>query len=126
MSDQKGLTRGILDVFCSCPMVRFVTAFLGFEPSQDERESVRRDQRDGEQSDVSGSQLGMRYEIIDSVELARRWVLPTSWVREHVRSRVTDPIPHIRFGRYVRFRWGSPELKGWLAEHMVNSRKRTQ
>ena len=107
-------------------MVRFVTAFLGFEPSQDERESVRRDQRDGEQSDVSGSQLGMRYEIIDSVELARRWVLPTSWVREHVRSRVTDPIPHIRFGRYVRFRWGSPELEGWLAEHMVNSRKRTQ
>jgi hypothetical protein len=58
------------------------------------------------------------YEIIDSVELARRWVLPASWVREHVRSRVTDPIPHIRFGRYVRFRWGSPELEGWLAEHM--------
>ncbi len=42
MSDQKGLTRGILDVFCSRPMVRFVTAFLGFEPARDERESVRR------------------------------------------------------------------------------------
>ena len=43
--------------------------------------------------------------------------LGPSWVREHVRGRVTDPIPHIRFGRYVRVRWGSPELEGRLAEH---------
>ena len=70
-------------------------------------------------------QSGTRYEIIDSVELARRWVLPVSWVREHVRNRTTDPIPHLRFGKYVRFRWGSPELEGWLMERMVNSRKRT-
>jgi hypothetical protein len=62
----------------------------------------------------------MHYEVNDSVELARRWVLPVSGVRGHVRSRVTDPIPHIRFGRYVRFRWG-PEMEGWLAEHMVSS-----
>ena len=81
------------------------------------------DQREGEQRGVSDSPTGTHYEIIDSVELARRWVLPASWVREHVRSRVTDPIPHIRFGRYVRFRWGSPELEGWLAEHMINSSK---
>jgi len=74
-------------------------------------------------------QEGTHYEVIDFVELARRWVLPVSWVRGHVRSRVTGPIPHIRFGRYVRFRWGSPELEGWLAGHMVNSRasrKRTR
>ena len=62
------------------------------------------------------------YGVIDSVELARRWVLPVSWVRDHVRSRAIDPIPHIRFGRYVRFRWGSPELEGWLAEHIVQAR----
>src|SRR6202795_446548 len=55
---------------------------------------------------------GPHYEVIASVELARRWVLPLSWVRGHVRSRVTDPIPHIRFGRYVRFRWGSPGTRG--------------
>ncbi len=82
---------------------------------------MRHERQDGEQVDRSGAQTGIHYEIIDSVELAQRWVLPVSWVREHVRSRVTDPIPHIRFGRYVRFRWGSPELEGWLAEHMVNS-----
>jgi hypothetical protein len=31
--------------------------------------------------------------------------LPESWVRGHVRDGATDPIPHLRFGRYVRFRW---------------------
>jgi hypothetical protein len=82
---------------------------------------VRRERNEVAQGGVSHSQAGTHYEVIDSEELARRWVLPVSWVREHVRSRVTDPIPHIRFGRYVRFRWGSSELEGWLAEHMVNS-----
>ena len=72
---------------------------------------------------------GTHYEVIDSVELARRWVYPVSRVRSHVRNRLTDPIPHIRFERYVRFRRGSLELEGWLAEHRVNStasRKRTR
>src|SRR5208283_3922909 len=50
-----------------------------------------------------------QYEFIDSKELAARWALPESWVREQVRSRAADPLPHIRFGKYVRFRWGSPE-----------------
>lgn len=82
---------------------------------------MRREWQESKRVDRSGSQTEMHYEVIDSVEPARRWVLPVSWVRGHVRSRVTDPIPHIRFGRYIRFRWGSPELEGWLAEHMVNS-----
>ena len=53
-------------------------------------------------------------EVIDSDELARRWSLPPTWVREQVRSRATDPIPHLRFGRYVRFQWGTPDLTAWL------------
>lgn len=73
---------------------------------------------------VSNLQSGSICEIIDSVELARRWVLPTSWIRQQVRSRAADPIPHIRFGRYVRFRWGSPELNDWLQRRMVNSGRR--
>jgi hypothetical protein len=67
------------------------------------------------------SDSGACYEIIDSVELARRWVLPASWVREQVRKQARDPIPHIRFGKYVRFRWGSPELNDWLHRRMVNA-----
>ena len=56
----------------------------------------------------------MNFEIIDSKELARRWNLPESWVRDHVGSLIKDPIPCVRFGRYVRFQWQSPELLQWL------------
>src|SRR5438094_907658 len=55
----------------------------------------------------------MSHEIIDSTELARRWSVPESWVRNQVRPRVQDPIPHVRLGKYVRFEWGSQELETW-------------
>jgi len=61
------------------------------------------------------------YEFIDSGELARRWCLPESWVREQVRSRSTDPLPHVKFGKYVRFRWGSPELEAWAERRITGS-----
>jgi hypothetical protein len=53
--------------------------------------------------------------IIDARELAARLKLPVSWVQEACRSRCDDPIPHLVFGKYRRFRWGSPELTAWLA-----------
>jgi len=53
--------------------------------------------------------------IIDSKELARRWNVPESWVRDSVRSRSGDPIPCVHMGRYVRFEWGSVELEAWYA-----------
>jgi len=56
-----------------------------------------------------------QYELIDSKELARRWNVPETWVREHVRSRSPDPIPHVRLGRHVRFEWACPELQEWWA-----------
>ena len=65
-----------------------------------------------------------RYEFIGSKELASRWNLPESWVREQVRSRSTDPLPHIRFGKYVRFRWGSPELEDWAERRIVSTSNR--
>ena len=65
-----------------------------------------------------------QYEVIDSKELAVRWNLPESWIREQVRSRSTDTLPHLRFGKYVRFRWGSPELEGWAERRIVSSSKR--
>lgn len=57
--------------------------------------------------------------FIDSEELARRWNVPASWVRDQVRRRAKDPLPHVNFGKYVRFRWGSPELQDWLARRIV-------
>jgi hypothetical protein len=53
------------------------------------------------------------YELIDAAELANRWRLPESWVREQTRARAFDPLPCVRFGRYVRFEWGSPKLAAW-------------
>ncbi|MBI2817811.1 MAG: hypothetical protein HYX72_12810 [Acidobacteria bacterium] len=53
-------------------------------------------------------------ELIDSPELARRWSVPESWVRDCVRNRSGDPIPCVRLGRYVRFEWGSPDLEAWF------------
>jgi len=53
------------------------------------------------------------YEVIDANELAKRWNVPASWIREQTRTRAGDPLPCIRFGRYVRFEWGSPPLMAW-------------
>jgi len=72
----------------------------------------------------AGSSPPNRYEFIDSGSLAERWRLPESWIREQVRTRSRDPIPHVRFGKYVRFRWGSPELEEWAERRIVSSSKR--
>jgi hypothetical protein len=63
-------------------------------------------------SDRDGSVV----EIITSAELAARLRLPESWVRSRVQNRTPSArrIPHLRAGRYVRFRWNSPELNTWL------------
>ncbi len=63
-------------------------------------------------------------EIIDSKELASRWRLPESWVRDRVRARSDDPLPHVKVGRYVRFEWGSPELVEWWARHRISKQGR--
>jgi len=62
-------------------------------------------------------------EIIDSAELAKRWHVPESWIRSKVRSRTptAEQIPHVQFGRYVRFEWGSAALEAWLARHRVGT-----
>ena len=57
------------------------------------------------------------YEIIDATELAKRWKVPVSWVKDYVRTRATDRIPHLHFGRYVRFEWQHPALIAWLERH---------
>lgn len=57
------------------------------------------------------------YEVIDAPELARRWHVPESWIREHTRARCSDPIPTVRLGKYVRFEWESPALRNWWQKH---------
>jgi hypothetical protein len=52
-------------------------------------------------------------------ELARRLAVPTSWIRDQVRSRSQDPLPHVTLGKYVRFLWGSPALEPWMRRRIV-------
>ena len=69
----------------------------------------------GEQSEHNSAASGPFFEVLTAEELARRWRVPESWVREQTRSRCANPIPHVRLGRYVRFSWGSPDLNNWWA-----------
>ena len=59
------------------------------------------------------------YERLDSEQMAARLNVPESWVRDQVRARAEDPLPHIQFGKYVRFLWGSPELEAWLRRRII-------
>jgi len=65
------------------------------------------------------SQIGRndQPELIDAAELAARWCVPESWIRNRTRARTPreERIPCLRLGRYVRFEWGSPLLATWLA-----------
>ena len=63
-------------------------------------------------------------EFIDSQELALRLGVPVTWVRDQVRSRSQDPLPHVHLGKYVRFLWGSSELEEWLARRIVKGNNR--
>ena len=63
------------------------------------------------------------FEILNASQLAERLNLPETWVREMTRSRITDQIPHLRFGRYVRFQWGSPQLAAWIQRHMKGGKQ---
>lgn len=55
------------------------------------------------------------YENVKPEELAKRLNVPTTWIYEQVRSRAKDPMPHLRFGKYVRFQPDSPDFQAWIA-----------
>jgi hypothetical protein len=85
--------------------------------------SKQRLESEGRSITSTSDQPRSDYEVIDSAELAKRWSLPESWVREQTRCRAADPLPCIRFGKYVRFRWQSPELQQWLSRRCSNGKK---
>jgi hypothetical protein len=62
------------------------------------------------------------YEVLTSAELAERLKVKESWVIDQSkRSRTHDPIPVFRLGKHRRYRWGSPELNGWLERRAGNN-----
>ena len=66
----------------------------------------------------------MRHELVDSKELAKRWNIPESWVRDNIRERTADRIPHVKLGSYVRFEWDSPQLHAWFDRRRSAGQKR--
>ena len=68
---------------------------------------------------MRGEQLGSErsvpqktFELLTAEELAERLRVPASWIREQTRSRSLqgDPLPHLRLGRYIRFRTGGDKI----------------
>lgn len=70
--------------------------------------------RDGQKAEISTANATV--EIITPQQLAERLQVPASWIYNHTRPCTAEGerIPCLRVGKYVRFRWGSPELMAWL------------
>jgi hypothetical protein len=55
------------------------------------------------------------FDFLDFRGLAAKLGTSEQWVRRNVRRTYTrDPIPHLRFGRMIRFIWDSPEMQEWI------------
>jgi excisionase family DNA binding protein len=54
--------------------------------------------------------------LLTPAQLAERLAVPVSWIREKTRERARvrdeDPLPVVRLGKYVRFRWS--DVAAWL------------
>jgi hypothetical protein len=59
--------------------------------------------------------------LVTLEQLAERWQLPLSWLRENCRSRCEDPLPIYRCGRYVRVDISDPALFEWLNRRRAKS-----
>ena len=55
-------------------------------------------------------------EFLTADELAARLKVKRSWVIEATkRSRTSDPLPTVRFGRHNRYAWGSKAMTAWIS-----------
>lgn len=51
-------------------------------------------------------------ELLTVAEIASVLKVPVSWVYERTRRSGGDRIPHIKLGKYLRFRWAA--VREWL------------
>jgi hypothetical protein len=52
--------------------------------------------------------------FLDVVDLAKHLKMPRTWIYDHTGPSCSDPIPHYKFGKYLRFDIGTEEFKTWL------------
>jgi len=53
---------------------------------------------------------GPFFEVLTAEDLAERWRVPATWVREQCRSRCTDPIPHNAIGQVCPLQLGQSRI----------------
>ncbi|HKN72461.1 MAG TPA: helix-turn-helix domain-containing protein [Terriglobales bacterium] len=51
-------------------------------------------------------------QLLTVSEIAAVLKVPVSWVYERTRRSGCDRIPHIKLGKYLRFRWAA--VRQWL------------
>jgi predicted DNA-binding transcriptional regulator AlpA len=52
--------------------------------------------------------------LIDTPELCRRLSVGRGWLYHRLREKGPDRIPHIRCGKFIRWRW--EDILSWLAD----------
>lgn len=62
--------------------------------------------------------------LLIAAELAELLNVHESWVYEQTRLRASDPIPHHKMGKYVRFDLDDPALIEWIGRRRKNSKQR--
>ena len=51
-------------------------------------------------------------ELLTVSQIASALKVPVSWVYERTRRSGSDRIPHLKLGKYLRFRWSA--VRQWL------------
>jgi predicted DNA-binding transcriptional regulator AlpA len=81
-----------------------------------------------EQSQTSASVAvpTLPVEILAPQQVAERLQLPESWVYEQKRNRASirgaDPLPYMKVGHYLRFKWS--DVLAWLERQNRAQRRR--
>ena len=63
-----------------------------------------------EQREING-------QLLTVSEIAETLKVPVSWVYERTRRRGTERLPHMKIGKYLRFR--KEDVLGWLDEYKI-------
>jgi excisionase family DNA binding protein len=58
-------------------------------------------------------------ELLTVEEIAASLRVPPSWVYERVRRSGKEKIPHLKIGKYLRFRLG--EVRVWVEQQRVQA-----
>jgi excisionase family DNA binding protein len=62
----------------------------------------------------NGRVSGFGEELLTVSEVAGALKVKISWVYERTRRSGRDRMPHLKLGKYLRFRW--PEVQEWLEQ----------